>query len=84
MKARFIIIAILSCVILSSAFQPPPKAKKQQVKKVTVVDSVLICATGEKYHLTKCRGLSKCNSGIEKISKSNAVEQGYTACKICY
>ena len=84
MKPRFIIIAILSCVILSSAFQPQPKAKKQPIKKVSVVDSVLVCATGHKYHKIICDGLNECNSGIKKTTTNKAIEQGYTACKICY
>lgn len=49
--------------------------------KVQANESVVyITKTGSKYHTADCRYLKK--SKI-KITKADAIEQGYTACKVC-
>lgn len=43
-------------------------------------DIVYIADTGTKYHTANCRTLKK---NKYKITKREAIEQGYTACKVC-
>ena len=46
---------------------------------------VCLSKNAKKYHSHEsCRGLNRCKSEIAKISKSEAQERGYSACKICY
>lgn len=42
--------------------------------------TVYITNTGEKYHRSTCRSL---RASKHAISKSSAIAQGYTACKVC-
>jgi hypothetical protein len=41
---------------------------------------VYVTNTGKKFHISSCRYLSKSKIAI---SKTKAIKQGYTACKIC-
>lgn len=46
---------------------------------------VYICVSpnAKKYHFSKsCRGLQKCTHTISKVTKSEAVNKGYTVCLI--
>ena len=43
-------------------------------------DVVYITDTGTKYHRATCRTLKK---NKYEITKEEAIEQGYTACKVC-
>jgi len=50
-------------------------------------DYVYICVseTGHKYYSdSDCRGLARCTHEIRKVTKSQAIKMGYSACKICY
>ena len=47
---------------------------------VLSAQTVYITNTGEKYHSSGCRYLHKSKISIEL---SDALEQGYTACKVC-
>lgn len=76
-----LVTLLLSCTFLSFG-----NDEKQDVKK-TSIEYVYVCngPSATKYHKTKnCRGLSRCSTNIEKISKSDAVKKGRSACKICY
>ena len=44
-------------------------------------DSVYVTPHGEKYHRKNCRYIQ--NSTPSKISVSDAIDEGYTACKVC-
>ncbi len=48
--------------------------------------TVFVCNSKSSYayHSHQCRGLKRCKSGISKVSKSQAQNSGYRACKICY
>jgi len=77
---KYCLLLIIICV--SSAIPRNGMTKETansffEVKKETIV---YITRTGEKYHQSGCRYLSK--SKIE-ISKKEAVKNGYTACKVC-
>lgn len=54
--------------------------KSSYSAKATKSYTVYITNTGKKYHKKGCRYLKKSSIAIKK---SNAVKQGYTACKIC-
>jgi endonuclease YncB( thermonuclease family) len=47
--------------------------------------TVLICNSRSSYayHSYQCRGLSRCTSGISKVTVKEAVNKGYQPCKIC-
>lgn len=51
-------------------------ALREDAKAVTVY----ITRTGAKYHRSSCRYLKKSKISI---TKSSAISQGYTACKVC-
>lgn len=55
-------------------------------KKQVLAAKVLICGSSSSvaYHSFQCRGLSRCKSGISEVTKSQAKNRGYRACKICY
>lgn len=75
---------LLVTLLLSCAFLSFGDAKKE-VKKTTV-EYVYVCngPSATKYHRIKnCRGLSRCSTEIEKISKSDAIKKGRCVCKIC-
>ena len=63
---------------LTLSLESPAYAKTKVSDKIEQV--VYITRTGHKYHRAWCRYLRQ--SKIE-ISKSEAVEDGYTPCKIC-
>lgn len=47
--------------------------------------SVYICVspTAKKYHFSKnCRGIQKCTHEIKEVTKSDAINKGYTVCLI--
>lgn len=65
----------------------PVEDSKPSVASTTTIENedndettVYITNTGEKYHLAGCRYLK---SSKISISKSEAVKQGYAACKVC-
>ncbi|MFC6100311.1 hypothetical protein [Olivibacter domesticus] len=73
---------LLSFIVLASllpnlGMAAIPVSTNLVVNKETVV---YITRTGEKYHQSGCRYLSK--SKIE-VSKKEAVKNGYAACKVC-
>lgn len=77
---KYCLLLIIICV--SSAIPHRGMTKETvnsffEVKKETVV---YVTRTGEKYHQSGCRYLSK--SKIE-VSKKEAVKNGYAACKVC-
>jgi micrococcal nuclease len=61
------------------------KGKSQPVGNLNG-DEVMVCnSQGAKtYHKKMCTGLSRCNKGISKLSKSSAESQGRKACGYCY
>lgn len=64
--------------------QQKQKQTKRQARKEA---SVYICnsKSAYAYHADAyCRGLNRCRHGISKVSASDAVNNGYRACKICY
>lgn len=55
---------------------------QQQSQQASVAeDSVYVTPHGEKYHTKNCRYIQ--NSTPSKISVSDAIDEGYTACKVC-
>lgn len=58
---------------------------KVQVR-AKVEQQVYICNSKSSYayHSHFCRGLNRCKAGTSKVSKSQAKNSGYKACKICY
>ena len=68
--------------------QPAPAAPQQEqgqpaaAQPEVVSDTVLITPTGEKYHRSGCRTLSRSKS-LTEISRTEAESRGYEACKVC-
>ena len=77
----FSILAITAC--------GGEKSKTQEVKSTYTIrgEVVYVCTGGssQRYHASdECRGLCRCKSLIEEISKEEAEQMGRTPCKICY
>lgn len=53
----------------------------------TKPEYVYICVsrTAHKFHNNRyCQGLQHCTHQIRKVTKAQAIQMGYTACKYCY
>ena len=84
LKKGIAIFAIAVMMTTTVAYSSPPNDTGTVViqKKKTYV--YIAPYSGTKYHAKKsCRGLRNARE-TEKITKKEAKEQGYTACKICY
>ena len=48
--------------------------------------AVLICnsRSAYAYHSHQCHGLKRCRSDIYEVTVSEAIQRGYSPCKICY
>lgn len=57
--------------------QPNQQTKTSETSEVFVY----VTPHGEKYHRKNCRYIQ--NSTPSKISVSDAIDEGYTACKVC-
>jgi hypothetical protein len=80
MKKAFIILSMFFAFIGTTQAIPHHNLK-------TKPEYVYICIsnTAHKYHRSlNCRGLMKCTHQEKKVTKSQAIKMGYTACKICY
>jgi len=76
---KHLLLAIF--VAFSSLFAPQSiNAHSILIKVVPKEKVVYITRTGAKYHLGTCRYLRQ--SKI-KITKKEAINSGYTACKVC-
>jgi hypothetical protein len=64
----------------TAAVASPRTAEAPPPSPATPLDTVYVTNTGSKYHRKGCRHLS--NSNIA-ISRSKAIQQGYTPCKAC-
>lgn len=73
---RYLLIVGYLLLPVSLAWSEEPRSAVIQQKETTVY----ITRTGEKYHRDNCRYLSR-----SKITttKSQAVKDGYGACKVC-
>lgn len=72
-----LLLVVGSVGILASSHSPAFAKTKISDKKEYVV---YITRTGKKYHRAGCRYLRQ--SSYE-ISKSDAIQQGYSPCKVC-
>lgn len=60
---------------------------RQQKKQTNKTAYVMICNSSSAYAYyasANCKGIKRCRHGISKVSVSDAVNNGYRACKICY
>jgi hypothetical protein len=48
----------------------------------TEATTVYVTPNGKKYHTQTCRTIAKSKT-VTAITKDEAIEQGYTACKVC-
>ncbi|MHB1279196.1 MAG: hypothetical protein ACYC1Q_12465 [Bacteroidia bacterium] len=50
------------------------------------LDKVLICKSKNAYayHARVCQGLKRCKAARHSVTKNEAVNAGYRACKYCY
>lgn len=76
---KYWLISLMLCSSLVSLYA------EKSVDTLLVIEEqkesvVYITKTGEKYHKENCRHLSK--SSI-KISRKEAIRNGYAACKVC-
>ncbi len=62
--------------------QKPSAAKQAPPKETTVI----ICnsKSAYAYHSHYCHGLNRCKAGTSNVTKTQAQNSGYRACKICY
>lgn len=71
-------------VIMKSGKKATCKVKVTKPKKVKKSKMVYVTATGVRYHSrTSCYGLRNANATY-KISKSEAISEGYSPCHVCY
>lgn len=67
--------------------RPAPRSTYQKhPRKAPAVASVLVCGSRSAYayHSYECHGLNRCQSGVSRVSVSEARAMGYQPCKICY
>ena len=75
---RFLLLLITA--LLLAAFVTSVVVAQTATKAKPKSDTVYITDTGTKFHRSGCRSLKKSKTAI---SRSDAVKQGYTACKVC-
>ena len=81
MKKKLTILFLALTLSTNPLHYAPPTAATVHAKAEKVY---IAPENGEKFHWNKdCRGLRNANR-IEKLSKKNAKELGYTKCRICY
>lgn len=76
---QFLLLLLLSLSFISPSFSIPVEHVPLPVVN-TVSQTVYVTKTGTKYHLGNCSYLRQ--SKI-KTTKSEAVNSGYSACKVC-
>lgn len=69
---KLLITALIAFSIFGTGATSSSKNSKQ--------DIVYITDTGTKFHTSSCRTLKK---NKYEITRQEAIEQGYTACKVC-
>ncbi|MDR0385233.1 MAG: hypothetical protein LBH60_04065 [Prevotellaceae bacterium] len=81
-----VFVFLASCGGDSGEKQGKPKTAAPVTSKTLSKDEVLICGSkaAYAYHSHECKGLSRCNSAVSKISLADAKKQGYKACGFCY
>ena len=74
-------ILLLAIMVMAFTSADMPDARQE------AEEYVYICTgpSSKRYHKTeRCKGLRKCADDVIRISKSQAINQGKTPCKICY
>ncbi|MBQ7853125.1 MAG: hypothetical protein IJ342_09695 [Muribaculaceae bacterium] len=74
-------ILLLAIMVMAFTSADMPDARQE------AEEYVYICTgpSSKRYHKTeRCKGLRKCSDDVIRISKSQAINQGKTPCKICY
>lgn len=58
----------------------------EEALQENALDKVLICKSKRAYayHARHCQGLKRCKAARDTLTKKEAVEAGYKACKYCY
>jgi hypothetical protein len=78
---KFFVFLILTLALVSNTVGTPIKYSPAPVEKVYIC----VSKTAVAYHNFKdCRGLQRCTHEIKTVTKEEAIERGYRACKICY
>ena len=67
---------LITALIAFSIFGTGATSSSKNTKK----DIVYIADTGTKFHTSSCRTLKK---NKYEITRKEAIEQGYTTCKVC-
>jgi hypothetical protein len=84
MKTKgYLLRALLSVLLLAGsamAFSVPNIAHAKTGYSDQKETIVYITKTGKKYHRAHCRYLKYSHI---KVSRADAIEEGYTACKVC-
>lgn len=84
---KLLLLFVICCVSLVSIGRPLPPPNKHlgdHLKKETYVYLCNSSAAYAYHSTTSCKGLSRCNHGIIKVTLSEAVNKyGRRACKIC-
>ena len=80
MKIAIIILTIFLNVSMANA----TPHRHTHIKPVQYV-YICVSRSAHKYHRDRdCRGLAHCTHEIDKVTLSQAIKLGYTACKVCY
>ncbi len=78
---------LLLCLTISMQAQEVKKVVHHKSHHVQTQPMVYICNSGSAYayHSSNgCHGLGRCRHTISRVTLSEAKNEGYRACKICY
>ena len=77
---KFLVLAIL-------ALTAPLATNYVSAAPANETETVYICngPCSKKYHkISNCKGLGKCSTRVEAVTKEQAKSMGRTPCKLCY
>lgn len=77
---KIILLFLIVFSIFGSVIPEKLNNYSETIRVNAKTDIVYIADTGTKYHTANCRTLKK---NKYQITKGEAIEQGYTACKVC-
>jgi len=86
MKTIFIVLLFFFSLFFGIDDLSQTNSRSQDMLLAKQTSYVLICKSENAYayHTHYCSGLKNCKSNILKLSISNAIHNGYKACRNCY
>ena len=81
MKRYFFVVLLLAASLLPVPLHDGGCARSGHIRAFGGEAAVCVTKKGKKYHAAGCRVIK--DSQVEKLSRTEAENRGYTPCKIC-